>query len=305
MGAIKTVGKLARVQHGLFTYEQGTAAGLSRQTLHEWARSGRVERVQPRVYRLAGAPETWEQRLLSAVLSTGGVGSHRAAAAMWGLWDGDTIEVTVEGHGRRLANGKIHRTADLAERHVTKRRRVPVTNPMRTLVDLGAVLKDKDDRQVADALERALIARVCSVPALEHVLDDVARKGRAGAGVLRRVLDERALGRARPEGLLEARMARILREHGLPCPHFQFRVRHRGRLIARVDFAYPDIRLVIEVDGFEVHGTPAALQRDLERQNRLMAAGWTVLRFTWLDVVRRPEWVVAEIAAVLRDRACA
>lgn len=165
---------------------------------------------------------------------------------------------------------------------------------------MGAVV---DDRQVADALERALIARVCSVLAVERALDDVARRGRRGAGVIRRVLDERALGRARPDGLLEARTARVLREGGLPSPAFQHEVRVRGRLVARVDFAWPDMRVAVEVDGFEVHATPRAMQADLERQNRFVAAGWTVVRFTWLDVVRRPEWVAAQIAAVLRSRA--
>jgi very-short-patch-repair endonuclease len=37
----------------------------------------------------------------------------------------------------------------------------------------------------------------------------------------------------------------------------------------------------------------------------LVAAGWTVLRFTWLDVVRRPDWVVVQVNAVLRGRAIA
>lgn len=167
---------------------------------------------------------------------------------------------------------------------------------MRTLVDLGAVEK----WAVGDALERALVARVCSVLAVERALDDVARRGRRGAGVLRRVLDERALGRERPDGLLEVRFARLVREHGLPEPKFQHRV---GRY--RVDFAYPEMAVAVEVDGFQVHATPTALQRDLERQNRLVAEGWTLLRFTWQDVVRRPAWVAEQVAALLRQREAA
>jgi very-short-patch-repair endonuclease len=295
------VAKRAAAQHGLITYHQAVELGLPEDTLRRWCEGGRLERVQPRVYRVAGAPVTWEQRLLAGVLSTGGVASHRSAAALWGMWEGDEIEVVVAGHGRRLARGTIPRSGDLVGRDVTRRGGVAVTTPMRTLVDLGAV-REVRDWHVADALERALMARLCSVAGLERVLDRVARRGRSGAGVIRRVLDERALGQARPDGLLEARMMRVLREHGLPVPHFQFEVRHRGRLIARVDFAYPDERLALEVDGFEVHGTPNAFQHDLERQNRLVAAGWTVLRFTWLDVVRRPEWVAVQVAAVRRPR---
>jgi very-short-patch-repair endonuclease len=265
--------------------------------LGDWVGNGRLERVQPRVFRVAGVPATWEQEAMAAALCTGGVVSHRTAARFWALGDYGKIEVTVPRSRRGAASGVIvHRSRDLRRRYVTKRAGVPVTNPMRTLVDLGAVLGRTD---VEEALERAVVAKVCSVLAVEKALHDVARKGRAGAGVLRAVLDNRALGRDRPDGLLEVRMARLLREHGLPPARFQYEVRLGGRLLARVDFAYPEVLLAIEVDGFAVHGTPRAFQADLERQNRLVAAGWTVLRFTWLDVVRRPEWVVTQIRAVL------
>jgi very-short-patch-repair endonuclease len=108
------------------------------------------------------------------------------------------------------------------------------------------------------------------------------------------VLDARALGAAPPDGLLEPRMARLLRDHGLPPAVFQHAIPELG---VRVDFAYPDVRLAIEVDGYEVHGTPRALTADLQRQNRLVIAGWTVIRFTWVEVVRQP----AKVAAAVRD----
>ena len=298
--------KLARraaAQHGLITRDQAVACGLSEDWLERSTLRGRFDRVHPGVYAVGGAPPTWEHRVLAAVLACDGVASHRSAGRLWGLGDWDHVETTVlRPRHPRLRRVVVHRTMDLDQRHTTRRLGIPVTNPMRTLVDLGAVVSEA---QVADAVERALIARVCSATAIERTLDDVARRGRRGAGVIRRVMDERALGHARPDGLLEARMARLLRERGLPAPHFQFHVRRHGRLIARVDFAYPDIRLAIEVDGFEVFGTPSAFQHDVERQNRLVAAGWTVLRFTWRDVVSRPDWVVAQITELLRDRACA
>ena len=61
----------------------------------------------------------------------------------------------------------------------------------------------------------------------------------------------------------------------------QHEVWHAGRFIARVDAALAELRLAIEVDGFEHHSSPDAFQRDRTRQNRLVALGWTVLRFTW------------------------
>lgn len=59
-----------------------------------------------------------------------------------------------------------------------------------------------------------------------------------------------------------------------------------------MDFAYPDLRLAIEVDGFNSHGTQAPWQDDLDRQNDLVIAGLRVLRFTWYDVVQREARVV-------------
>jgi very-short-patch-repair endonuclease len=75
----------------------------------------------------------------------------------------------------------------------------------------------------------------------------------------------------------------------------QHEVWHAGRFIARIDAAYPERRIAIEVDGFEAHSSPDAFQRDRTRQNRLVALGWTVLRFTWADVVQRPTMVAQTI----------
>jgi very-short-patch-repair endonuclease len=294
--ATRRVARIGRAQYGIVHRSQLLEAGLSSAAISRWAHAGRLEPVHSGTYRLAGAPETWEQQALAACLAVGGTVSHRSAARVWGLLDTDEIEVTVpRGRWPRARGVVLHRSADMAPHHVTRRHGLRITTPMRTLVDLGAVAP----WAVPDAMERALIDRVCSLAGIERALDDVARKGRAGAGVLRAALDTRALGATRPDGMLEPRLARVLRDHGLPQPEFQYEVRVGGRLITRVDAAYPPVRVAIEVDGFEVHGTPSALQHDLERQNRLVAAGWIVLRFTWPDVIHRPEWVAARVAEIL------
>ncbi|MGH9000089.1 MAG: endonuclease domain-containing protein [Acidimicrobiia bacterium] len=70
-----------------------------------------------------------------------------------------------------------------------------------------------------------------------------------------------------------------------------------GRFLAQVDFAYPELLLVIEVDGYEAHGSPRAMAKDFVRQNGLVPFGWHVLRFTWSQVVHEPEMVASAIAA--------
>lgn len=125
------------------------------------------------------------------------------------------------------------------------------------MVDLGAVLPAA---AVEDALDRGLATRLFSVAAVEWMRKEVGRRGRDGAGVLGRVLDGRALGVAVPDGLLEPRMARLLRAAGLPDAVFQHVItRPDGSFLARVDFAYPELLLAIEVDGYEVHGPPRAI----------------------------------------------
>jgi very-short-patch-repair endonuclease len=98
---------------------------------------------------------------------------------------------------------------------------------------------------------------------------------------------------------IERRLRRILRNGNLPEAAFQYEAFASERFLGRVDFAYPDAKLAIEVDGYRFHASLAAFQHDRVRQNRLVAAGWTVLRYTWKDVTTRPDWVTGQVRAVL------
>lgn len=207
------------------------------------------------------------------------------------------LEVTVPRTRRPRLDGVTvhHRLDQPASRHST-RRRIPVTHPLRTLSDLGSVASVEE---VAHAVERALAARLVSTRALRTEVDRRKVRGLRGPNVLRRVLDARALGDRPPDSVLESLVAAVFRRHRVPKAVYQYTVRLNGRFLARVDFAYPELRLAVEFDGHDGHRTPAQLQRDLTRQNLLVAAGWTVLRFTWVDVVERPEMVAATIRSQL------
>ena len=60
--------------------------------------------------------------------------------------------------------------------------------------------------------------------------------------------------------------------------------------------------MVIEIDGWAWHSDAARFRADRRRQNALVAAGWTVLRFTWQDVIGRPRQMVEEIVALVDAR---
>ncbi|HET9444290.1 MAG TPA: DUF559 domain-containing protein [Acidimicrobiales bacterium] len=299
MGAVPaSVTRLAAGQFGLVTMDQCLAAGVRQSTLGGWVRRGWLVRVQPKVYRIAGAPVTFEQRLLAAVFAAGprAAASHRAAAWLWGLVDDAPVEVVVPtGRSARLRSAVVHHTRDPIV--LSRRRGIPTTTPMRALVDLGAV--EDDAGRIEEALDRGLVAGLYPVAAVEWELARLARPGRRGAGRLQQVLDRRALDDRPPDGLLEPRFARLLRRHGLPPAAFQHGVAWRGRRY-RIDFAYPDRSIAIEVDGYEKRSTREAFQADTERQTALAALGWTVLRVTWRDVVRRPAYVAATVATATR-----
>lgn len=294
--------ELAAQQHGVFSTAQARELGVDRKRLRRLVSGKHLARLHPGVYAATGAPETWRRDLFAAWLAAGpgAAVSHRAAAQIWGLLRDtpDLVELAVpEPRHPKVAGAVIHRSVDLQPAHVESDEGLPVTSPMRTIVDLGLVLRHWD---VEDALDRGLTKRLFTVTAIEWMRAEVAERGRNGCGIIGTILDDRALGAAPADSLLEPRLARLLKQAGLPAAVYHYLVRDgRGRVLAEVDFAYPDLRLAIEVDGFEAHGTPRQMSRDFVRQNGLVPLGWHVLRFTWEQVVRQPEMVAATIRAAL------
>jgi very-short-patch-repair endonuclease len=101
--------------------------------------------------------------------------------------------------------------------------------------------------------------------------------------------------------VLESQMQRLFHNHHLPMPAAE--VRHGPHGEYRLDFAYADRQLAIEVDGYVWHFSPEHLQRDHTRRNQLQAAGWRVLVYTWRDVTQDPKRVASEIAAAYQAAA--
>ena len=92
----------------------------------------------------------------------------------------------------------------------------------------------------------------------------------------------------RSESPMETRLRLLLHDAGVPAAVPQFEVRTElGRLVGRVDLGWPGLRLAVEYDG-DQHRERDQFRRDVERLNALRMAGWTVLRLTADDVLRRP-----------------
>jgi predicted transcriptional regulator of viral defense system len=303
MSVAALIAPVAARQHGLAHLQQLREQGVSEQALRSAVRTGEIERILPEVYRVAGAPHTWKQDVMAAVLDAwpDGVASHRTAACLLCIAHRDApqlVEITVPRSRYSRSPGVIvHRSLDLSPDHVMTVDGIPCTGPLRTLVDLGAV---EPFGAVVDALERALQSGHATLLGAEWMLTKLRRRGRNGCGVFSDVLDRRALLVASPQkGLLEPRMARVLA--GLPPYEYQYKVfNDNGIFVAQVDFACPAIKEGFEVDGFETHGTPDAMTHDFDRDHDLRAAGWGVTHFTWNHVVRRPKYVREVYLGVLR-----
>ena len=125
-------------------------------------------------------------------------------------------------------------------------------------------------------------------------------RGRKGPATLRRILELR--GHEAPAGsTLEVKYVRLARRGRLPRETRQWRVLDGNGFVARIDFAYPDLLLGIEVGGKGAHVGPAAEQRDSLRHNRLTALGWRMLYFSWDDVVNRSDYVLRCVRTELNN----
>ena len=230
--------------------------------------------------------------------------SHRAAAVLLGIARRgmpELVEITsprVRSHS--LEGVMVHRPLDLrTERDVTLVDGIPCTGPLRTLVDLGVSESWLD---VWDAMERAIQAGLLTHRGLEWMLAQLSKQGRHGVGPFRRALDERAIKGAAPqEGLLEPRFAGVARRFKLPTYVYQYDVFGDGSVV--IDFAWPDVKVGVEVDGLETRANAKRLNRDYERDHQLENEhGWHIIHFTWHMVVKRPKYVADQIFKVLGSR---
>src|SRR5438874_11946718 len=130
----KELGQLDEVASGqwsLVTRAQLIAAGLSEREIITLLRSGLLRTVRRRVYALVGAPRSWQQTALAAVLAAGegAVASHATAARLWAFTylPADSVDVTIERDGRTAPAG-VRRTTILPELDVTERAGIPCTS---------------------------------------------------------------------------------------------------------------------------------------------------------------------------------
>lgn len=292
------IGRLASEQHGIITRHQALKLGLGRGAIESRRRTSRWLDVERGVYLIHGAPLTWHAKLTARCLALDAVASHRSAAALHGLdrFDSGLVEISVP-RWRRVPRGGsiIHESTDLHLFEPQMINGVPTTPIGRLAVDLGAVIEfDRYQRAVTEMVRRKMVT-------WEDLLDQLirhSRRGRNGVGVLRALLDER-FGADVGDSVLEGAFLRELHRRGLPRPVAQLTVRDHAGFVARVDFAYPELRIAIELDGQAWHGE-SVFDADREKRLRLVASGWTVVEITWRMLLDDPAKVFRRLERLIR-----
>jgi very-short-patch-repair endonuclease len=288
----RRVAEIAGGQDNLITNEALIALGVGRNAISHRLASGRWQRLHKGVYLIGPAPPTLSARARAAVFTCGegSVLSHLTAAQLWGLLPaGEDVHVTVSGRNPGVRQGvQVHRVRRLEMDEVTAKDALPLTTPARTICDLAAT---EALHEVETALAEARVHRLATDRQLLAVIGGAPT--RRGASIVRNLLaqeDDSGYTRSRAE----RRLRELIRAAGLDRPLFNEPV--LGHV---VDVVWPKQRLVVEVDGYQYHGHRAAFERDRRRDQELVAAGYRVIRITWLQLRDRPIETIMRIAQAL------
>jgi hypothetical protein len=231
------------------------------------------------------------------------VASHVSAGRVWGLdaIPRQRIHVSVANRSAVRASGIVlHRPRTLTDGDVTTVGVIPVTTPIRTLVDLATMVPRSS---LEDAIDSFIRKDVLDPSVLRDRLDAMAPFGRRGFRMLRELAAER-VGEPVAGSVRERRLFDLLRSAGLPLPTKQFRILSAdGTFVARPDLSYPPLRIYIEFESVERHTGRRNWERDIARQNALVALGWLPLRITARQMDLAPSDVISLVRVALAGRA--
>lgn len=198
---------------------------------------------------------------------------YRAAAAHWNLRPSSTasIEVVVARSMRPThRNIVVHRHPGIEADEVTEHDGIPVTTVARTVLDLAAVLPPSGLRR---AVAQADVLGRFDLRAVERLL--ARHRGHHGRRRLERLLGawvDPATVRSPQEETFPSMCARF----GFPTPVMNAEV-----LGMEIDAVFVDQRIAVELDGYAFHSGAIQWENDHDKRARLVAAGWTVLAYSW------------------------
>jgi len=273
-----------------------------------WTASGDVVHVHPGVLMLPSAAQDPLARARAATLWAKGPLSHRSALELWDVVPPSSgllhVTVPADRFPRRTNGVVVHRTT--VHLPITAIRGVPVTDLARSLVDSWDwAHRSKKGRPgggqavIRQAVIECVRSRRLAVAAVRG--ESAARPVHAGRAALTALLD---LVEGGCESELEIwGVTRVLPgPPAVPAWVQQHEVRLGDGRRVRLDAAFTEARVAVELDGAAFHGSREARERDLRRDTALAALGWVVLRFSYARLTSDPEGCRREIEAVVRAR---
>ncbi|MDX6688617.1 MAG: hypothetical protein QOG15_74 [Solirubrobacteraceae bacterium] len=293
----------ARRQHNVIALRQLRELGLSDSAVRSRVAAGRLHRVHPGVYAVGHPNLTGHGRWKAAELVCGADSalSHRSCGGLRGLRPDNraVIDVTTPSGnpGRRRAGIVAHQGKDLLPRDIQSVDGIRCTSLARTLLDLAEVL---DQRGLERVLDQAEILQVLDMTAINDVL--TRADGRRGAPILKNILGEHYPGSTVTKTTIEELFLQICRDAHVPRPEVNVWIPIPGEEW-QVDFVWRQQRLIVETDGHETHGTRQAFERDRRRDQRLTLEGWSVIRFTWRQILNEPHYVADTLHRLLSQAA--
>lgn len=277
----KQTWELAGRQHGIVTRQQLLALGFSSRSIEHRRATGRLHLVARGVYAVGWPALDKRRRWMAAALTCGedAALSHRSAAALLGIGSELPARIDISTPRRcelRRPGLLVRGRPSLQASDIGTSDGIPVTSPVRTLIDLATELETLAvERAVNDADKRNLIDP-------ETLRDELnGFQGEPGVRPLRLLLDK--LFFQLSDSDLEIYFRRIVKLADLPMPLSKQRVNR-----FEVDFFWPDLGLVVETDGLRYHRTPSTQTRDARRDRAHVMAGMTPLRFTHYEVRYEP-----------------
>ncbi len=289
---------LSRAQHGAVSLEQLRSAGLTPTEIRTRVRHGRLVHLWRGVY-AAGDPELMPLvRPAAALLSLGPASclSHRSACAIWGFGQAEssTVDVTLVAVNRHPRAGiRLHRIKHLHSQDTATHKNLRLTSPARTLIDFAA---QATSSELLDAFGDARARGLLSDTALDATLSR-APTNHHGAAIVRAILRE---GGTYERSKAERIVRRLCRKAELPEPAVNRRI-----LGFRADFCWLDIKLILEVDGYQTHGSRLSFESDRRRDQVHSAAGYVVIRVTWRQLQQEPLAVLVRLGQAMALRAAA
>ena len=291
---------VAATQHALLTTSQAVRAGLTPAALAHRLHRGSLERLTPRVLRVAGCPVTREQGLLLGVLDAGprAALSHTTALSMWGVrgFTDDPIHVIRHrDEGDRPGRQRVvHEVRELPDEEIRVLDGIPLVSPALALLQLAGMRTCSPER-LGRAVDAAWSDRLVSYRSMSALAERMSARGRSGLTAYRAVVEERGVGYVPPASNLESRFATILERAGRRPMRRQVDTGDGARWIGRVDFRDDVLPLIVEVQSERFHRGLSADRDDRARITALRRAGYEVLEVTDLDIFHRPDQVVAAV----------